>query len=143
MSLIKWEPFGEMEDFFDDIDFPSFKMDDSMAVDVYEKGKNIIAEMNLPGVDPENVEIEVEDGYLRISGEHKSEKEEKEKNYYSREIRRGSFQKVVALPGDVQKDKVKAECEDGVLKVILPKATETKKNKVKVEVKGGKKKAGK
>jgi len=140
MRLTKWEPFDEIENFWRS--FPNFGVahfDNSLAVDVYEKDKNLVAEMNIPGVNPKDIHIEVEDGYLRISGETREEKEEKEKQYYSKEIRRGSFERVVSLPHPVQKDKVKAEYAEGVLTVFLPKAKEAKANKVKIEIKKKKK----
>jgi len=134
MSLIKWEPFGDIDHFFED--FPSFsKMDRDLAVDVYEDGTNVVAQMNLPGVDPDKVDVSVEDNYLHISGSREEEKEEKKKHYYSKEIRRGSFERVVNLPAVVEKDKVTAEYKNGQLKVTMPKVTKTEAGKVKVEVK--------
>jgi HSP20 family protein len=141
MSLIKREPFDEMENFWKGFRFPSLSfshIDDSLAVDVYEKDKNVIAEMNMPGIDPKDIQIEVEDSYLRISGSKKEEKEEKKKHYYSKEIRRGAFERIVQLPCPVQKTKVKAEYEDGVLKISLPKAVQAKTSRVKIQVKSKK-----
>jgi len=137
MDLIKWEPFGDMDRFFED--FPSFpKMEKfgwDLAVDVYEKDKNIIAEMNLPGVDPDKIDISVEDNHMRVSGSREESKEEKKKQYYSKEIKRGSFERVVRLPSEVQKAKVKAEYEGGKLTITLPKTATSKTGKVKVQVK--------
>ncbi|MBN1916041.1 Hsp20/alpha crystallin family protein [Candidatus Dojkabacteria bacterium] len=137
MAIIKWEPFREMERFFDD-DFGMFKMPAlgwDMAVDVFEKDGKVVAEMSLPGVDPDNVNIEVEDGHLRISGSREEEKETKDKNYYSKEIKRGSFERIVRLPSAVQADKAEAEYEKGVLRVSLPKKEKEETGKIKVRVK--------
>lgn len=138
MTLIKWEPFGDIERFFGD--FPSFpkleKIGWDLAVDVFEKDNSIIAEMNLPGIDPDKIDISVEDNYLRISGSREDSKEEKKKHYYSKEIRRGSFERLVRLPDAVEKDKVKAEYKNGNLMITLPKAAASlKAGKVKVQVK--------
>lgn len=136
MALIKWEPFGEIDRFFEDLPSAVFpKMGWDLAVDIYEKDGNLMAEMNLPGVDPDKIDVSVEGGRLHISGSREESKEEKQKQYYSREIRRGSFERVVRLPSAVQEDKVKAEYRNGELLVTMPKAPEAAKNKVPVEVK--------
>ncbi len=134
MQLIKWEPFGEIDRFFEDL--PALpKLGWDLAVDVYEKDSNIIAEMNLPGIDPNNIDVSVEDDHLRISGSREESKEEKKKHYFSKEIRRGSFERIVRLPSAVQKNKVSAEYKNGELRITLPKAAETKTSKVNVQVK--------
>jgi len=135
MALIKWEPFGDMDRFFED--FASLgmqRMGLDLAVDVYEEKNNVVAKMNLPGVNPEKIEVSVEDNHLFIQGKREEEKEEKKKHYYSKEIRRGSFERVVPLPNTVKKDQVKADYEKGVLTVTIPKASGRKSGKVKVNV---------
>ncbi len=134
MALIKWEPFGDIDRFFED--FPAFpKLGWDLAVDVYEKDNNIVTKMNLPGIDSEKIDISVEDNYLRVSGSREESKEEKKKHYYSKEIKRGSFERVVRLPDAVQRDKVNAEYKNGELTITLPKVVATKAGKVKVRVK--------
>ncbi len=136
MALIIWEPFGDIDRFFEDLPSLAFpKMGWDLAVDVYEKDNNVIAEMNLPGIDPEKIDISVEDNYLRVTGSREESKEEKQKHYYSKEIRRGSFERMVRLPATVQKSKVTAEYKNGGLTITLPKTTETKTGKVKIQVK--------
>src|SRR3989339_1956372 len=103
MSLIKWEPFTDIENMFDS--FHRFtKLGNDLAVDVYEKDNNIIAEMSLPGIDPDKINISVENNYLCISGSREEAKEEVKKHYYSKEIRRGTFERVVHLPSKVEED---------------------------------------
>lgn len=136
MSLIKWEPFGQLDKFFEDFSaMPFAKTSSDLAVDVFEKENKIIAEMNVPGMDPSKIEVSVEDSYLRVRGSHSEEKEERDKQYYSKEIRRGSFERVVALPATVKHDGVEAEYEQGVLRVIMPKAEVAKEQKITVKVK--------
>lgn len=123
MALIKWKPLGDLDWFFDE-SFPapassSFGWD--LAVDLYEKGGDIIAEMNLPGIDPEKLDVSVEGDLLYISGSREESQEKKERRYHSKEIRRGSFERTVRLPALVQKDKVTAEYKNGMLRVTLPK----------------------
>lgn len=137
MAIIKWEPFGGIDRFFEDFSVPSFKeLGTDLAVDVYEEGDNIIAKMNVPGVDPDKINVSVEDNMLRVSGSHEEEKEEKKKHYYHKEIKKGSFERVVSLPQAVQKDKVSAEYEKGVIKVTLPKTNGGESSrKIEVQVK--------
>jgi HSP20 family protein len=106
-----------------------------MAVDMYEDGNAIIAEMSVPGIEPDKVEVTVEGNYLRVCGKREEEKEKKTKQFYSKEIRRGSFERAIRLPAPVNEGKVSAEYKDGVLKVTLPKVEEKKSGKVKVVVK--------
>lgn len=136
MSLIKWEPFSQIDDFFSDFPRANFsKMSSDLAVDVFEKDNKIIAEMNIPGMKPEDIDLSVEDNHLRISGSHQEEKEDNKKHYYSREIRRGSFERIVALPSPVDKDKVEAEYENGRLTITMPKSEKSKDQKIPIKVK--------
>jgi len=106
-----------------------------MAVDMYEDGNNIIAEMSVPGIDAEKIDVSVEGNYLRVTGRRDEEKEHKTKQFYSKEIHRGSFERALRLPAAVNEGKVVAEYKDGLLTVTLPKMEERKAGKVKVVVK--------
>lgn len=137
MPIIKWEPFGEWERFFEEhpvfsLGFPGLGWD--LAVDVYEEKGNIIAKMTLPGIDPDDLEISADEKALRISGKREEEKETKEKNYYSKEIRRGSFSRMVALPREIDSSDVVAEYADGVLMVTMPIARGREEKPAKVKV---------
>jgi len=136
MSLIKWEPFGEFDRFFNDLpaqNIHAFGRD--MAIDLYEEGSDLIAEMSVSGIDPEKIDIAIEGNYLRISGVREEETEKKEKQFYSKEICRGSFERSLRLPEEVEEGKVEAEYADGILKVRMPKIGDKKREKIKVVVK--------
>ncbi len=136
MSLIKWEPFGQIDDFF--ADFPRTtltKMSSDLAVDVYEKDGKVVAEMNIPGIKPEDIDVSIEDNYLRVSGSHQEEKEDEKKHYYSKEIRRGSFERIVSLPAAVKSEGVEADYHHGRLHITMPKAEHTKEHKITINVK--------
>lgn len=136
MQLIKWDPRVEFDRFFEEFPTLSFpKINNDLAVDVYEKNGNLIARMNIPGVDPEKIDISTEDDILRISGSHEEEKEKEGKNYYRKEIKSGSFFRSVLLPKNIDSEHVKAEYKDGVLQVTMPVAKEQKKSNIKVVVK--------
>lgn len=104
------------------------------AVDVSETDEEVIVKADLPGVKPEEIEINLVDNVLTIKGEKKRETEEKKENYYRVERYYGSFMRAIQLPSEVDGEKVKAQYKDGVLKVTLPKKPEAKKKLIKVEV---------
>ena len=137
-SLIPFDPFRGLDSFFNNDDVFSLARTSMSqpAMDVYETDKEVVAEMTLPGMKSEDVDIVFEDGYLKVRGEHKEEKKEgsKKKGYWRREIRQGSFERMAHIPVPVKEDEVKAEFEKGVLKVTLPKAHESSESKkIKVE----------
>lgn len=141
MALIKWtpflEPFEDMDKMFSEF-MPSARGMQAgfmPAVDVYEDKNNVIVETQLAGVDPEKVDISVENDVLSIKGESEKKSEVEEKNYYRKEIRRGSFYRSVPLPAHVVGEKASASAEDGVLKVVIPKALETKPKTIKIKTK--------
>ncbi len=139
MPLIPWRPFSDLERLFEDDNwflpiFPHMKLG-KPAMDVRETDKELIAEVELPGFNPEKVEVSVEDGVLQVSGKIDEKKEEEKKGYWRKEIRRGSFERMVKLPVAVKEDAIEAVYEKGVLKITMPK-TETKPtSKVKIKVK--------
>lgn len=125
MIIRKWEPFRDfIEKFFDEDIFP-IKVA-SMATDVYETDKDVIVEINVPGFKKEDIKISLQDNYLKVEGRIDEEKEDKNKNYWRKEIKKGSFVRVIPLPREVDVKKAKANLKDGVLKVTLPKLEETK-----------------
>lgn len=140
MSLIKWSPFF---DSFDDMDknfgnlMPSVRSNQNFmpAIDMYEDKDNVIVETELSGIDPTKVDISIENNILSIKGEGEKQSEIDEKNYYRKEIHRGSFYRNVPLPTHVQGNLAKAVAESGVLKIIIPKAPEALPNKIKIETK--------
>jgi len=140
MSLIPWKPFSDLDRFFGDDDwlmpvFPRVELT-KPAMDVKETDKEVIAEVEIPGFDPERVDVSVEDGVLRVKGSMDEKKEEKEKGYWRKEIRTGSFERMVRLPVAVKEDAIEATYEKGVLKIVMPKAEAKPSSKVKIQVKG-------
>ncbi len=104
------------------------------AVDVSETDDAIIVKVDVPGVNPEDMEISLIDNVLVIKGEKKKEEEEKKENYYRMERYYGSFMRSIQLPCEVDEDKIEASYKDGVLKVVLPKKPEEKKKVIKINV---------
>jgi len=139
MSLIPWRPFSNLDKFFEDDNwllpvFPRLDMS-KPAMNIYETDKEVVAEISIPDFDPEKVEVSVENGILRVSGKMDEKKEEKEKGYWRKEIRKGSFERILRLPVAVKEDSVEATYEKGVLKITMPKSEVKAKSKVKIKVK--------
>jgi len=103
------------------------------AVDMYEDKDNIIVETQLGGIDPEKVNISIENNILTIKGESEKKSEVEDKNYYRKEIRSGAFYRQIPLPTKVDGDKASAINEDGILKISIPKAPEVKPKTIKIE----------
>jgi len=104
-------------------------------VDVRETEDKVIVEAELPGMEPKDVDIQIEGETLMISGERKHEKEEKARGYHRLERSFGWFQRSVELPPSVDPEKVEATCKDGVLTVELAKKEEAKRKTIQVKVK--------
>lgn len=143
MPIIKWErePFGGLERFFDERPYISSlfpKLGWDLAVDLYEEDGNLIAKMNVPGVRAEDLDITVDEDSLVVSGSREEEKETEKKDYYGKEIRRGSFSRSVGLPKSVDPSGTEAEYADGILQVTMPILAGEGKKMVRVEVAGKK-----
>jgi HSP20 family protein len=143
MAIIPWKPFGDIERFFNDDWFDIFERADfnlsnfkSPKVDIYEENNNLVAEIELPGVDAKDIKAEIKNNYLNIEAKKETKKEEKEKGYYRKEISTGYYKRVIPLPVEVVSEKAEAEYKDGILKVVVPKKTEKKEEKgIKIKLK--------
>jgi len=104
------------------------------AVDLYEEKDEIVAKAELPGMTKDDIEVNITDNLLTIKGEKKQEEEVKEKDYYRSERSYGAFARRVALPTEVNVEKIRASFKNGVLEIHLPKSEEAKKKEIKVKV---------
>jgi HSP20 family protein len=127
------EPMGDV--FFDRL-WPEWRRDYgeelTPSVDFSEKDGKYHLTAELPGLNKDDISINIEDGYLTVSGKKEEEKEDKGADYYIKETRHGSFSRSFRLPKKVAEDKIDAKYKDGVLTVVLPheEAAETKKIEV-------------
>ncbi len=139
MAIIKWAPMTDLSDvmdrFFEDNWAPMGAANFVPAVDVYQNKDEVIVETPLAGIDPEKVDIAIENDVLTIKGQTDKKSEVEDKNYYRKEVRSGSFYRSVALPTRVAGDQANASYEKGILKVVIPKAPEAKPKTIKVQVK--------
>ena len=145
-NLIRWEPAREMmtlrdamDRLFDDAFTRPLRLYDrdlSMpAVDMYQTDNEVVVKAAVPGVKAEEVQISITGEVLTIKGEVKQKEETKEKAYHIREQRWGMFERMIALPTDVVADKAKAEFENGILTITLPKAEEVKPKTITIKTK--------
>jgi HSP20 family protein len=102
---------------------------------MYQTDDEVVVRAALPGFKPDDVQINITGDVLHIKGEMKHEEEKKEKAWHMREQRWGAFERSVALPTDVVADKARAEFENGVLTITLPKAEEVKPKAVNIKAK--------
>ncbi|HXN83972.1 MAG TPA: Hsp20/alpha crystallin family protein [Myxococcales bacterium] len=103
------------------------------AVDVFEDADSVQLQVEVPGVDPKDIQIQVEGNTLTIRGERRLEKEDKRENYQRIERVYGAFSRTFTLPSIVDVEHISAEGKDGVLRVVLPKKAETKPRQIKVQ----------
>jgi HSP20 family protein len=146
MELVRWRPRRYVPAVSDDIDSAFGRMmrgwvspvsfsefDWNPRIDVSESDDEIVVKAEIPGVDPDDVDISIDESNLIISGEKKQESEEKGKNFYRAERSYGSFRRSFALPSGVDVEQVKASSKDGVLSIVIPKSNVSKSRKVEVE----------
>jgi HSP20 family protein len=103
------------------------------AANLVETENEFEVTLELPGLKPEEVNVELREGALWVSGERKEEKEEKGKTFHRMERRYGAFRRVIPLPMEVKEEKVEAEFHNGILKVKLPKSEEVKPKHIEVK----------
>jgi HSP20 family protein len=153
MALIRWEPVRELNTLQNEMNRLFNSVFDTPppngggggaglrrwipAMDLVETDDDFVLRADLPGLAEGDVNIELEDNVLTVSGERKSEHEERKEGYYRVERASGSFSRSLTLPEGVNADAIKASFDKGVLEVRIPKPEERKPRKVAITVGGG------
>jgi HSP20 family protein len=106
------------------------------ALNVYEEGDQLTVEAQIPGQKPENLDINVEQGVLTISGQTATEQERKERNYFVREHRTGRFSRSLRLPATYNTENCTASFEHGVLRLVFPKSEAAKPRRIQINAGG-------
>lgn len=140
-------PFDEMDRLFDRFFgrrfgymwWPGIRWPEEMevvypSVDIFEDKDKVVVKAELPGIKKEELDVNITENTITISGEKKKEEKVKEKNFYRLERSRGAFRRSFTLPAGVQSTKAKAKFTDGVLEIRIPKTEEAKKKEVKVRI---------
>jgi HSP20 family protein len=151
-SIIRWDPFEEMgtlrravDRMFDDVMLSGRQSSRTPAdgvpaaawepaVEMFETGDEVVVRAEMPNVDPANVDVTVTQDAITIKGTVRHEQEKKDRNYYRRELRYGSYVRTLPLPAEVKGGEAKATYKDGVLEVKIPKAERAKPTSVKVQI---------
>jgi HSP20 family protein len=149
MALVRWEPMRELNTlqtemnrlfntFFDEGGNGQSRQGRrwAPAVDLFEREDSLVLKADLPGLVEEDVQIEVRDNVLTISGERRAEFEDTQNGYYRVERAFGSFSRSLTLPEGVDADKISAEFENGVLEVTIPKPEERKPHRIEISSSG-------
>jgi len=145
MAIIRWDPFRDMMALKDKMnrlfeDTVAGRGDETSllqrnwvpSVDIYENEHELVLTAEVPGIEEKDIEIKVEDNTLILKGVRTFEKETKEENYHRIERSYGSFFRAFSLPNSVDPEKIQAEHENGILKIVMPKKTELKPKTVKI-----------
>ena len=148
-NLSRWEPDREMmtlreamDRLFDDAFTRQFSLMreggstwSSPAIDMYQTEDDVVVKAALPGINADEVQINVTGDILTIRGETKHEEEKKDKAWHIREHRWGAFERSVRLPTGVMSDRAKADFDNGILTITLPKSEEVKPKTITVKTK--------
>jgi len=150
MAIVRFDPFRDLvglqermnrifEDSYRGVARPAgdeWALGGSWApvVDIYEHEGNIVLKAELPGIDPKDVQVGVENNVLTVRGERKFDSDVKREQYHRVERAYGTFTRSFTLPNVVDTDKIKAEYKDGVLRVTLPQREEAKPKQISIAV---------
>lgn len=140
MALVKYNPMNEVSPFrnplsrfFNEPFFPEEAMNWQPAVDIEKEDGKIKINAELPGVNKDDISIDVNGNVLTLKGEKKDEKEINEEDVYRRESFRGTFQRSFTLDESVNPDDVDAHFKDGVLKIEIPHTEQENRRKIEVK----------
>lgn len=145
MSLVRYQPWNSMEQLRREMGrmfegHPSVAEGSSIAtsdwtpaVDIKETEKEFLIHADIPGVDPNDIDVHMEDGMLTIKGERESETKEEKEGYKRIERQRGSFYRRFSLPDTANADKIRAKSKNGVLEITIPKQEKAQSRKIEVK----------
>jgi HSP20 family protein len=146
MELVRFSPFGKsiglrnhVDSIFNEFFNPAVCVNESAVsdvwnpiVDVYENDEGIVVKAEVPGVEKNDISVDIHDGVLTVKGERKHEEEVKENRFYRKERVYGKFQRAFRLPEGTNYDKINADFKDGILTVTVPKVEEKKAKQITI-----------
>lgn len=148
-DIIRWDPFDELRQMRqlmnrlvpfapvrrDEVEFGG--LDEALPVDIYEKDNAVVVKTALPGVDPNDIDVNVTDGVLHIRAETKAEQDVSDADYHRREYRYGRFSRSFRLPPNLDASKATAEYQHGMLRLTFPRLDQDKSRSIKLQVQPG------
>ena len=136
MSLIRWDPFPEPDRLMGFMrphwELPASTTAWNPAVDIFENENEFVINAELPGMEPKDIELGLENNLLTLKGERHFEKEAKEENYHRVEREYGRFSRSFSMPEAVKEENIAAEFKNGLLRIVLPKKEAVKPKVIKV-----------
>lgn len=148
MTLLKWKPYGDLVRFSDRINrlFENDFLSDTLrgtdgfsdwnpTTDIYETKDNYVFKIEVPGLSKDDIEVDLKENVLTISGEKKEDKEVKKENYHRVESFYGSFSRSFTIPKDIDSKKIDAQMKNGILELKIGKAEEVKAKKIPISIK--------
>ena len=148
MTVLKWKPYGDLVRLSDRINrlFENDLMSEGIkgtegytdwnpSTDIYETKDSYVFKIEIPGIKKDDIEIDLKENILSISGEKKEDSEIKKENYHRVESFCGSFSRSFTIPKDINPKKIEATLKDGILELKIGKADEIKAKKIQIEVK--------
>ena len=145
MAVVRWDPFRDlnmlqdrMNRLFEDAsrnwksDEPASTTTWSPAVDIFETESEIVVKAEVPGMDRKDITLNLENNVLTLRGERRFLKETKEENYHRIERSYGGFSRAFSIPVTVDDEKIRADYQDGVLKIVLPKKEQLRPKQIKI-----------
>ena len=144
MAVVRWDPFRDinilqdrMNRLFDDAG-RAWRSDEpaaatwSPAVDIFETEGDIVVKAELPGMDRKDITLHLENNVLTLKGARRFQKETKDENYHRIERSYGVFSRAFSIPATVDEDKIRADYQDGVLSIALPKKDQAKPKQIRI-----------
>ena len=145
MAVVRWDPFRDlnllqdrMNRLFEDAnrnwksDEPASTTTWSPAVDIFETESEIVVKAEVPGMDRKDITLNLENNVLTLRGERRFLKETKDENYHRIERSYGGFSRAFSIPVTVDDEKIRADYQDGVLKIVLPKKEQLRPKQIKI-----------
>ncbi len=144
MALVRWDPIRELDSLQSDMNRMFDRFFEGRtgsgerqqrwipAMDLVETDDHLVLRADLPGMSEDDVDIEIKDGVLTVSGERKAEHEERREGYHRVERSFGRFSRSLTLPQGTETDKIEASFDNGVLAVRVPKPVESKPTRVQI-----------
>lgn len=146
MAIVKWDPYPELIAMQDQMNRLLNKSKEHAGgdpfeqelwqptVDIYEDEHEVVLKLEVPEVEQEDIDVQIEDDTLIIQGVRHLENEDQKKNYQRIERSYGNFRRVFSLPSSVDADRTSARCDKGVLKVVLPKKNQVKSRQIEIMI---------
>ena len=146
MTVIRWDPFRDLNTLQDRMnrlfeeanrggraDEPTATTSWSPSVDIFETEESIVVKAEVPGVDPKEIELSLENNVLTLKGDRRFEKETKDENYHRIERSYGGFSRSFSIPALVEEAAIKADYKEGVLTIVLPKTEKARPKQIQID----------